>query len=177
MTKWKTVCPRCKREGPLEWAEPQTMNCGDCLFEDTEVVALEVKPITESLGWIIVSTDSSGLTQFWCDGYGWVDERHNAATYSDEEKASYVLPIGGSWQRFEEISSWFIVVGRMWGDDEATAMKLLAKSSSDADEAYRKEMRSNAGFADGEEEPEDGPGRVFVDQVFDCGDHQPREVQ
>jgi hypothetical protein len=44
MTKWKTTCPRCKREGQIEMEvdNPPLANCGDCLFDHVEVVEMIV---------------------------------------------------------------------------------------------------------------------------------------
>jgi hypothetical protein len=127
----------------------------------------------EGLGWIIASTDADGNRQYWNNGYGWVEQRHDATAFTAEEMDQVALPIGGEWEEFEKPALWFIVVGRMWGDDEATALKLRATSSAEADDAYRTEMRSLSS-CDGDE-PEDGPGRVFVDQIFNCGAIEPKE--
>lgn len=73
--------------------------------------------------------------------------------------------------------SWFIVVGRRWGDDEATALKVQAADKDVARKLYRTLMADEwtdgpqPGFA-----PGDGPGTVWVDQIFECGEVEPREV-
>jgi hypothetical protein len=70
---------------------------------------------------------------------------------------------------------WFIVVGRRWGDDEATPLKIKAKTSDEARRLYKEEMNGDdepvGGWAKG-----DGPGTVWADNVFDCGSRQPKEV-
>lgn len=71
--------------------------------------------------------------------------------------------------------NWYIVIGRKWGDDEATALKLQAKSPAKAKQQFKKELRGDdkpaKGWARG-----DGPGTVWTDNVFDCGANEPKEV-
>lgn len=99
--RFKTKCPRCKREGEVFCGPNPVVNCGECLWTDVEIVQLDVEPIVESLGWIIVSTDADGARQYWNNGYGWVEQRSDATAFEDRELSKVALPIGGSWERYE----------------------------------------------------------------------------
>jgi hypothetical protein len=48
MFRFKTKCPRCRREGEFfsDDADP-VANCGDCLMDDIEIVRLECTPDAE----------------------------------------------------------------------------------------------------------------------------------
>jgi hypothetical protein len=74
--------------------------------------------------------------------------------------------------------NWYIVVGRRWGDDEATASKLQAESPDKAWEAFKEQMRDPWKDDDksGDWAENDGPGTVYIDNVFDCGAVEPKEV-
>lgn len=61
---------------------------------------------------------------------------------------------------------WFIVVGRAYGDDEASAVRYHATDAATAMEMFKEEMGHEPGS-------EDGPGTVWIDATFDCGFHQP----
>jgi len=70
--------------------------------------------------------------------------------------------------------TWFIVVGRAYGDDEATALKLQATNSDQARTFFQNELR-------GDDWKEDHPtlegwDTVWIDDVFDCGETEPKEV-
>jgi hypothetical protein len=73
--------------------------------------------------------------------------------------------------------TWFVCVGRRWGDDEATPLVIAAKDKDEARGLFIKSMdtpwadKTPTGFA-----PGDGPGTVWCDSIFDCGDHEPKEV-
>lgn len=45
------------------------------------------------MAWIIVNNDDDA----WSNVYGWVEDDYD--TFTDEEKASTNLPLGGSWER------------------------------------------------------------------------------
>lgn len=65
---------------------------------------------------------------------------------------------------------WFIVVGRCWGDDEASASAFRAESAEAARESFRLAMGGGT-----YNQNMDGPGTVWIDAVFDCGDREPVE--
>jgi hypothetical protein len=69
--------------------------------------------------------------------------------------------------------TWFIVVGRCWGDDEATALAIKAKDRDGARKAFKKRMND---FPYANKTPAEGPGAIWVDQVFDCGENEPKEI-
>lgn len=71
--------------------------------------------------------------------------------------------------------NYFIVVGRLHGDDEASAVIVQAPTSFAAVEAFNCEILSihNIPYDPDDELPDDGIGAVYVDHVFDCGDHKP----
>lgn len=71
---------------------------------------------------------------------------------------------------------WFIVVGRMYGDDEASALALHTSSSEDAQGAFRSTLRKQNGHPSDDPIPDDGDGAVLIDFTFDCGTHRPRRV-
>lgn len=75
--------------------------------------------------------------------------------------------------------TWFIVVGRRWGDDEATAMKINSVDQIGAENYFRNEMTPHPEDTerDGDWAENDGPGTVWIDNVFDCGEHEPKEVK
>lgn len=72
--------------------------------------------------------------------------------------------------------NYFLVVGRMHGDDEASAFAVEAADRAEAVEAFHREIIEANGDAydpDGDDLPDDGPGAVYVDHVFDCGERKP----
>ena len=71
---------------------------------------------------------------------------------------------------------WFIVVGRMHGHDEATALPLQADSREEAIAEYQARMRSDAGIDDDAPMPVDGEGACYIDQLFNCGHEPPEEI-
>lgn len=61
--RFKTVCPRCKREGEIAADAKPTASCGDCLMERVEVVTLTVtavpqKPVCSECGSDDVKADA-----------------------------------------------------------------------------------------------------------------------
>lgn len=70
--------------------------------------------------------------------------------------------------------TWFVVVGRMHGDYEATATAVASDTKDGAAEEFQVQLRSWHSFAG--PVPDDGPGAVYIDSIFDCGQHRPREV-
>jgi hypothetical protein len=74
-----------------------------------------------------------------------------------------------------QLTRYFIVVGRLHGDHEATALILDAVTREDAVQQFCDGLRTWTGEAN-QPMPEDGPGHVYIDSVFDCGDRRPDEV-
>ncbi|MBR0693633.1 hypothetical protein [Bradyrhizobium lablabi] len=68
MPRFKTICPRCSRTGELMHNTKPKANCGDCLIEAVEVVALTVtavptKPVCDECGSDDVKADAYAE---WC---------------------------------------------------------------------------------------------------------------
>jgi hypothetical protein len=73
-------------------------------------------------------------------------------------------------------NQWFIVIGRMHGQDEATALPIAAPDRAAAIADYIATMRSDAGLEDDAQPDEEGEGYVYLDAIFACGLERPREV-
>lgn len=72
---------------------------------------------------------------------------------------------------------WYIVMGRMYGDDEATSIKLRAGDKTIAITAFKAAMREAAGFTDEADPNADvGFGHVYIDAVWCCGYQEPMEL-
>lgn len=86
---------------------------------------------------------------------------------------------------------WFIVHGRLHGDDDDSAIRYHAATKEDAEAMFREEMGEENGAciltaenmhtkgdctAHEHERIDDGPGRVFIITTFDCGEHEPQCV-
>ena len=86
---------------------------------------------------------------------------------------------------------WFIVHGRLHGDDDDSAIRYHAATKEDAEAMFREEMGEENGAciltaenmhtkgdctAHEHDRIEDGPGRVFIITTFDCGEHEPQCV-
>jgi len=74
--------------------------------------------------------------------------------------------------------NYFIVVGRMHGDDEASAYIVEAPTHFAAVEAFHAAILADNNIAydpDGDDLPDDGPGAVYTDHIFDCGERRPVE--
>lgn len=73
--------------------------------------------------------------------------------------------------------SYYIVVGRMHGDDEASAFVVAADDSAEAIGAFQREIIAASGDTyDGGELPDDGEGAVYIDHVFHCGRNKPTHI-
>lgn len=71
------------------------------------------------------------------------------------------------------MSNYFIVVGRMDGDDEASAFVVEATNDAEAVEAFHAAILGDEYEIDGDDLPDDGPGAVYIDHIFNCGSHKP----
>jgi hypothetical protein len=73
-------------------------------------------------------------------------------------------------------NQWFIVVGRMHGRTEATALPLQAATREEAIAEYQARMLADAGIDDDAPMPVDGEGACYIDQLFMCGSEPPEEM-
>jgi len=73
-------------------------------------------------------------------------------------------------------NQWFIVVGRLHGDYEATAHPIAAPDRNAAINVYKTTLLSDAGYDSEPDEGEEGEGTVYIDHVFACGLAEPVET-
>jgi len=67
---------------------------------------------------------------------------------------------------------WFIVTGRMYGDDEDSVLRYQCADRKQAVSLFRGELEHDYEKYSAECDDE-GPGYVYVSTVFDCGTNKP----
>jgi hypothetical protein len=77
---------------------------------------------------------------------------------------------------------WWIVTGRICGQDEDTAYKIDAPTQEEAERIALRRLYEDADERDITDEEierrtdEDDDDRAFVNETFDCGPHEPKHV-